>query len=105
MVFWAQKRPSGRLYRPAATGSPSAVPTGSPYWQSFLLEFILTIFLMIVSAVVAKDTRAVGSMAGIAEIRRLMSVLSLQVLVSNFESEDVKFLNHENWERIQTLWQ
>lgn len=57
----------------------ATLPAGSA-WQSLLLEFILTFFLMFVIAAVATDTRAVGTMAGIAVSRCLMSVLNLQGL-------------------------
>ena len=40
-------------------------PAGSP-WQSLLLEFLLTAFLMFVIMAVATDDRAQGEMAGIA---------------------------------------
>ncbi|XP_031494550.1 probable aquaporin NIP5-1 [Nymphaea colorata] len=41
------------------------VPSG-PYWQSFMLEFIISFNLMFVVTAVATDTRAVGELAGIA---------------------------------------
>ncbi|GAQ78837.1 Nodulin-26 like Intrinsic Protein [Klebsormidium nitens] len=43
----------------------ATLPSGTD-WESLLLEFVLTFFLMFVIAAVATDTRAVGTMAGIA---------------------------------------
>ncbi len=48
------------------TTLPSGLGAFSPYATASLMEFILTFALMFVIMAVAKDTRAVGQMAGIA---------------------------------------
>jgi hypothetical protein len=54
---------------------------------------MLTFFLMFVIAAVATDTRAVGTMAGIAVSRCLRSDLNLQVVKLDFESPNLKAVN------------
>ncbi|KAJ7526538.1 hypothetical protein O6H91_16G014300 [Diphasiastrum complanatum] len=53
------------------------IPAGS-YWQSFVLEFVISFNLMFVVTAVATDTRAVGELAGIA----VGATVTLNILVA-----------------------
>ncbi len=64
-----------RLLFPEHTGLGATRPAGSP-WQSFVLEFILTLLLMVVILCVSTGAKEKGIMAGVA----VGSVIALEAL-------------------------
>lgn len=64
-----------RLLFPEHSGLGATHPAGSP-WQSFVLEFILTLLLMVVILCVSTGAKEKGIMAGVA----VGSVIALEAL-------------------------
>jgi MIP family channel proteins len=64
-----------RLLFPEHSGLGATRPAGSP-WQSFVLEFILTLLLMVVILCVSTGAKEKGIMAGVA----VGSVIALEAL-------------------------